>query len=46
MDPCGSVVRRAVFIGYFDAVSKVESRRGTIAARQAAAAARRMNAIV
>jgi hypothetical protein len=45
MNPCASVARGAV-IGYFDAVSKVESWRGTIAARQAAAAARRMDAII
>jgi hypothetical protein len=47
MDPCTSVVRGAAigYLRYFDAVSKVESGRGTIAARQAAAAARRMDAI-
>jgi hypothetical protein len=48
MDPCASVARGAVigYLRYFDAVSKVESWRGTIAARHAAAAARRMDAII
>ena len=46
IDPCASVARGAVigYFRYFVAVSQDESWRGTIAARQAAAAERRMDA--